>query len=189
MRTTLALDDDLVAKAVALTGLRGEDGPRPRGAQGADRARERAPAGETWRQRTKSQDAAAARDRGVILVDTSIWIDHLRAGDNALGELLDAGQVLTHPFVVGELALGNLRRRGDILFAMSSLPLATVVTATEVLQFIDSHRLFASGIGYVDAHLLAAAQLTPGTSLWTRDRQLNRAAHQLGLAMARRAQA
>jgi len=121
----------------------------------------------------------------VILVDTSIWVDHLRAGNATLAELLEAGRVLTHPFVVGELALGALRQRVAVLTALSDLPSATVATEAEVLAFIDRHALFGRGIGYVDAHLLAAARLTAGTWLWSKDRKLHGVAEALGVAMGR----
>jgi predicted nucleic acid-binding protein len=120
----------------------------------------------------------------VILVDTSVWIDHLRAGNKRLAALLDDGMVLAHPFVVGELALGNLRQREIVLHALSDLPRAGVATDAEVLQFIDRHALFGRGVGYVDVHLLAAARLTPGATLWTNDKRLHAAAVQLSLAMS-----
>jgi hypothetical protein len=119
----------------------------------------------------------------VILVDTSVWADHLRAGDQALAGLLEAGKVLAHPFVIGELALGNLPRRDQPLRALQDLPQASVATDREVLHFVDRHRLFGLGVGYVDAHLLASVSLTAGAGLWTRDRQLGRAADRLGLAI------
>ena len=119
----------------------------------------------------------------MIVVDTSVWVTHLRSGNKALAELLDAAMVLAHPFVIGELALGNLRERGSILSYLEDLPRAAVATHAEVLHFIDRHALFARGIGYVDTHLLAAVQLTAGAALWTFDRRLGRAAEELGLAM------
>ncbi|MBV8504455.1 MAG: type II toxin-antitoxin system VapC family toxin [Alphaproteobacteria bacterium] len=118
----------------------------------------------------------------MILVDTSVWVDHLRAGDRALGQLLDSGEVLGHCFVTGELALGNLRERDLVLSALRELPQATVASDDEVLHFIDRRALFGFGIGYVDAHLLAAVQLTPGGRLWTRDKRLQAVATQLGSA-------
>jgi predicted nucleic acid-binding protein len=118
----------------------------------------------------------------VILVDTSIWMDHLRVGDERLAALLDGGEVLAHPFVIGELALGNLRQRNMFLSNLLRLPQADVASDAEVLGLIDRERLFGRGIGYIDAHLLAAARLTVDTRLWTRDRTLNMAAAQLGLA-------
>jgi predicted nucleic acid-binding protein len=101
----------------------------------------------------------------VILVDTSVWVDHLRAGNDALRGLLDRGQILGHPYVLGELALGNLRRRDIVLGAMHELPQATVASDEEVMHFIDREALFGRGIGYVDAHLLAAVRLTAGAEL------------------------
>lgn len=118
----------------------------------------------------------------MILVDTSIWIDHLRMHDERLARLLSDGQVLAHPFIVGELALGQMQNRGVVLSALRDLPQATVATDREVLRFIDAERLFGLGIGYIDAHLLAAVRLTPGTLLWTRDKRLLLASSRLGIA-------
>lgn len=118
----------------------------------------------------------------MILVDTSVWIDHLRAGDERLVRLLGEGQVLAHPFVIGELALGNLRNRDAVLGALQDLPQAGVGTETEVFHFIEEKALFGIGIGYIDAHLLAATLLTPGSRLWTRDKRLLAASAQLGIA-------
>jgi predicted nucleic acid-binding protein len=120
----------------------------------------------------------------VILVDTSVWIDHLRAGDKTLADLLHRGMVLAHPFVTGELALGNLRQRNLVLSALQDLPQTSVATDWEILNYVDRHSLFGLGIGYVDVHLLAAVALTAGAALWTRDRRLHGTADQLGLAMA-----
>jgi len=121
----------------------------------------------------------------VILVDTSIWVDHLRAGNEVLTGLLNRGQVLAHPFVIGELALGNLRQRDLVLGALRELPKAAVASDEEVLGFIDRQALFGRGIGYVDAHLLAAARLTPGANLWTRNTRLQWIAASMGLVMDR----
>ena len=123
----------------------------------------------------------------MILVDTSVWVDHLRARDATLVGLLDAGAVLGHPFVLGELALGSLRQRRLVLTALEDLPQASVATDPEVLSFVERQQLYGFGIGYVDAHLLAAARLTPGASLWTRDRRLHEAALRLGVAATRAA--
>lgn len=121
----------------------------------------------------------------MILVDTSVWVDHLRTGDKMLVDLLAAGRVLAHPFVIGELALGNLRQRDLVLSALGDLPQASVATAEEVLHLIGQHALFGFGIGYVDAHLLAAVRLSAGAALWTRDKRLHGAADRFGLAMPR----
>jgi predicted nucleic acid-binding protein len=118
----------------------------------------------------------------VILVDTSIWVDHLRTGNQQLTALLEAGRVLAHPFVIGELALGRLNPRNTILAALADLPQARVATDREVLEFIELHALAGLGIGYVDVHLLAAARLSEDASLWTNDRRLHAIAGRLALA-------
>jgi predicted nucleic acid-binding protein len=118
----------------------------------------------------------------LILVDSSVWIDHLRQGDVSLSDLLDRGRVLVHPFVIGELALGSLRQRAVIIGALQDLPKAIVADDSEVLGFIEAHSLFARGIGYIDTHLLASVRLTAGARLWTRDRRLQEVATALGLA-------
>ena len=117
----------------------------------------------------------------MILVDTSVWIDHFRKRDDRLSDLLEAVSVLTHPFVIGELALGSLARRDVVLDAMRGLPMAQSATPQEVEILIERESLFGRGIGYVDTHLLAAARLQPGTAIWTRDRRLHEAAGRLGL--------
>jgi predicted nucleic acid-binding protein len=118
----------------------------------------------------------------VILVDASVWIDHLRAGDERLTALLDGDEALGHPFVTSELALAQLRQRDLVLRALRRLPQATVASDQEVLRLIDRQALFGRGIGYVDAHLLAAVRLTADAKLWTRDRRLQTLAAELGLA-------
>jgi predicted nucleic acid-binding protein len=118
----------------------------------------------------------------LILADTSVWVDHLRRGDEPLAELLERGAVLGHPFVVGEIACGNLSDRGAILALLQHLPMATVAEPDEVLAYIDRHKLHGKGIGYVDAHLLAATALPGGARLWTRDRRLHAVARELGCA-------
>jgi predicted nucleic acid-binding protein len=118
----------------------------------------------------------------VILADTSVWIDHFRCTDEHLADLLEAGRIVMHPFVIGELALGHMRQREEILEFLQDLPHVTVATDAEVLHFITRQGLPGLGIGYIDAHLLAAARLTPGTSLWTRDKRLAAAAVRDGLA-------
>ena len=119
----------------------------------------------------------------MILVDTSVWIDHLRHGDAELAKLLNAGRVLTHRFIIGELSLGRLQNRDAVLSTLQNLSQATFASDSEVLNFIGSNALFGTGIGYIDAHLLAATKLTPGTILWTRDKRLLAESTRLGVCM------
>jgi predicted nucleic acid-binding protein len=114
--------------------------------------------------------------------DTSVWIDHLRVGDDRLAALLVDGSILTHPFVIGEIALGHLRQRDAVLAALEGLARVEIATDAEVLRFIESHALFGRGVGYLDVHLLAATKLTPGARLWTKDKRLRSVAEELGLA-------
>lgn len=118
----------------------------------------------------------------MILVDSSVWIDHLRASEPALVELLNAGQVLTHPFVIGELACGNLKNRKAVLSLLQDLPAAPVATEEEVLFFIERRGLMGKGIGYVDAYLLAAVSMAETGRLWTRDKRLRAVAESMSLA-------
>lgn len=117
----------------------------------------------------------------MILVDTSVWVDHLRRGVPALAALLEAGDVLLHPWIVGELACGTLRRRSEILDLLQKLPAAPVASHDEALAFIETHALMGRGIGYVDVHLLASARLHGAAQLWTRDARLAAAASDLGI--------
>ena len=119
----------------------------------------------------------------MILVDTSIWVDHIRVGDPQLVSLLRTKLVLVHPFVIGELAVGNLRDRRLRLGFLLDLPTVAAASHDEVLRFIDDRKLFGIGISYIDAHLLAATLLTRETSLWTRDKNLRAAAMRLGFAV------
>jgi len=116
----------------------------------------------------------------VILVDTTIWVEHLRRGLPSLATLLQEGEVLIHPWVIGELACGNLRNRQQVLELLQGLPMATVASDAEVLLLIERDRLMGRGIGYVDAHLLASARLSH-CRLWTQDRRLAAVAHEQGL--------
>lgn len=117
----------------------------------------------------------------MILVDTSVWVDHLRKADPRVVELLEGGEVLVHPFVLGELACGNLRHRAEVLGLLARLPVAPIATDAETLRFIERRRLMGRGIGYLDAHLLAATALAAPAHLWTRDRRLAGVAEELGL--------
>jgi hypothetical protein len=117
-----------------------------------------------------------------VLVDTSIWIDHFRRGDSRLVDLLDRGEVALHPFVLGELCLGHVPRIAEMMDDLTTLPSASVASTDEVLKFIRARKLPGTGIGYVDAHLLASAALMSETSVWTRDKRLFAAANSLSLA-------
>lgn len=119
----------------------------------------------------------------MILVDTSVWIDHLCAGDEHLVSLLNTVQVLAHPFIVGELACGNLQNRDELLALLRDLPQVTVAEDREVLIFIGEHELMGKGIGYIDAHLLTAVSLSRPARLWTRDKSLALLATELELHM------
>jgi len=120
----------------------------------------------------------------LIVVDTAVWIDHLRDGDPHLAGLLDRSLVLGHPWVTGELAMGSIRNRLEILRLLDDLPQATVASAAEVREFVERHELYGAGIGYVDAQLLAATMLSTDAALWTRDRRLHAPAQRLGVAYA-----
>jgi hypothetical protein len=117
----------------------------------------------------------------MVLVDTSVWVAHLRDGDTGLETLLNEGHVLCHPFIVGELACGNLKNRAEILSLLRALPMAIYAEYEEVMQFIENYRLMGTGLGYLDAHLLSSAVLTK-IPLWTLDKQLNQVSLKLGLA-------
>jgi hypothetical protein len=118
----------------------------------------------------------------MILADTSVWIEHLRTRDGVLSALLIARQVAVHPFVVGEVLLGSLRDPDQVADELLSLRTTPMASDLEVRQLIRSFQLSGTGIGYVDAHLLAAAKLAPGTLLWTFDQRLNAVAARLQLA-------
>ncbi len=117
----------------------------------------------------------------MILVDTSVWVDHFRAADARLTDLLLDGQVLCHAFIVGELACGNLRRRAEVLALLGALPQIPAMTSEDAIRFVDAHRLMGRGLGWVDVHLLASVYASR-ERLWTRDRRLGEAAHHLGVA-------
>ncbi len=117
----------------------------------------------------------------MILVDTSVWIDHLHRTDSALANALQASQVAQHPMVVGELALGSLRDRGNILRLISALPQLPVATHEEVMFMVEDRGLYGQGLSLVDAHLLAAVRLAPGALLWTRDKKLRHVSMELGV--------
>jgi predicted nucleic acid-binding protein len=117
----------------------------------------------------------------VILVDTSVWVDHLCQGEPRLIQALESGQVLSSDWVVGEMACGNLRNRTEVLALLQALPKAVKASDGEVLALIERRRLMGRGIGWVDAHLVASALLS-GAQFWTRDRRLQAVANDLALA-------
>ena len=108
----------------------------------------------------------------MILVDTSVWIDHLRRSIPPLVQALEREEVLTHPFVIGEIACGELKARQEVLTLLSALPAAVVATDEEVLRLIERHRMMGKGLGYIDVHLIASVMLTESGQLWTRDKRL-----------------
>jgi predicted nucleic acid-binding protein len=118
----------------------------------------------------------------LILVDTSVWIDHLRAGNTRLAALLERNQVVMHPMVAGELACGNLRDRDTLMGLWGSLPQLPAASHDEAMCLLARNRLWGRGMGYVDLHLLAAVSLSDAAALWTRDKRLAEVAGQLGLA-------
>ena len=119
----------------------------------------------------------------MILADTSVWIDHLRKGDDRLRELLLANRILCHPLIVAEIALGSLKARGEVLGLLDSLPMLVEARTAETRFMIEDRRLFSRGIGLVDAALVAACLIAPGTRLWTRDQRLDAVASEIGISV------
>ena len=117
----------------------------------------------------------------MVIVDTSVWVTHLRRGSRHLQELLLDAKVVCHPFVIGELACGNLKNRGEFLSLLQSLPMTPTVVLNELLYFIARHRLIGKGLGFVDTNLLASTHLS-GIPLWTFDKRLRSVATELELA-------
>ncbi len=117
----------------------------------------------------------------MIVVDTSVWVDHLRYGNADLTRLLNEGRVLCHPLVVAEIALGSLRSRAQVLGLLDDLPNAPIASTEEVRSLITSRRLFARGVGYVDVSLIASCLLLPGSRLWTGDKRLDVLADELNI--------
>lgn len=117
----------------------------------------------------------------MVLVDTSVWIEHFRSGHTEFAELLNKAQVACHPYVVGELACGGLKNRTQILSLLQSLPMAMLAEHAEVLQFIENHKIMNRGFGYIDVHLLASTIMT-GIPLWTFDKRLDHISTELGVS-------
>jgi predicted nucleic acid-binding protein len=116
----------------------------------------------------------------MVLVDTSVWVDHLRVGNAGLGNLLNNSRVMCHPFIIGELACGNLTRRKEVIVLLTHLPQAVQARPEDALYFLDKHELMGKGLGYIDIHLLASAALA-GVALWTMDKRLSATSRKLGL--------
>jgi predicted nucleic acid-binding protein len=116
----------------------------------------------------------------MILADTSVWIDHLRKTDQKLFDILQKGEVCIHPFIIGEIACGNLSNRVEIIDLLRALPEVLVASDDEILQFIENRQLYGKGLGYIDIHLLASAFINK-VSFWTRDKRLSRIYSDLNL--------
>lgn len=117
----------------------------------------------------------------MVLVDTSVWVLHLREGNIKLDSLLNDGEAVCHPFIVGELACGNLKNRSEILALLQALPMSTQAEHEDVMQFIENYKLMGKGLGYIDVHLLASSLLTE-VPIWTLDKKLNEVSVELGIS-------
>ena len=117
----------------------------------------------------------------MILADTSVWVDHLRFGDKDMRQLLDRGQIVIHPFIVAELALGSIKDRAKTLALLDLLPQARIAQLYELRLGIEARRLYSVGIGFTDAHLIASALIDSPTLLWARDKKLRKVAENLGI--------
>ncbi len=117
----------------------------------------------------------------MILADTSVWVDHLRVGNRRMQALLHSGQIVMHPMIVAELALGSLRQRTKTLADLDGLLEAQIAQLGEVRSMIEARKLYSRGVGLIDAHLVASCLITPGTRLWTRDAALKSFAELVGI--------
>jgi predicted nucleic acid-binding protein len=120
----------------------------------------------------------------MVLVDTSVWVLHLREGNAELAKMLNKGRVACHRFIVGELACGNIKNRTEVLALLQQLPLVTQATHEEVIEFIEFNKLMGRGMGYIDMHLSASAKIT-GVPLWTFDKRLDETNKELGISFNR----
>ena len=121
----------------------------------------------------------------MILVDTSVWVDHLRHGNSLLSEQLQSGTVLCHPLIVAELSLGTLKSREDVLSLLADLPTGVTASTAEVRHIIEERQLYGRGVGVIDVHLVACCLMTSGTSLWTREKRLNAVAADLRIPLVK----
>src|SRR6202050_3622494 len=175
MRTTVALDDDLLRIAQEFTGVAGKTALIREALKALiERESARRLASLGGRVASLEEYSAPQGAAALILADTSVWIDHLRSGNKALQKLLEQGQVVIHPFVTAELALGALRERTRTLALLDLLPQVQVAQMSEVRLTIEARRLHNLGIGLIDAHLLASVLINPSTLLWTRDKRLRK---------------
>jgi predicted nucleic acid-binding protein len=160
----------------------GKDRLGPDGSRGSHRPRERPPSGRSRRDRKEPRPASPEADGpgGVILVDTSVWVDHFRRRNERFESLLRGEQVLGHMFILGELACGNLRNRREILGLLAALPQAPLAGNGEALEFLERAKLQGKGVGWIDIHLLTSARIA-NAPLWTLDRRLARAAESISL--------
>jgi hypothetical protein len=117
----------------------------------------------------------------MILVDTSVWVSHLREGNSKLEQYLNKGEIVTHPFVIGELACGSIKNRNEILSLLDALPKTEILTDEEVMLFIEKNNLMGKGLGLIDIHLLASAILSEA-AIWTLDAKLKQEAHTFGIS-------
>lgn len=185
MRTTVTVDDALLAKAAELTGVKDEVDAPARGVADTGPGGERPAVGGSRRHRPASYRGAETPDVApVILVDTSVWIEHLRAADARLVELLGDDEAGCHPLVIEELALGSIKQRDVVLDLLANLYQFPVVTHDEVLRLVGRRRLWGRGLGAVDANLLGSVALVGGARLWTRDKRLKAACAESGVALA-----
>jgi len=118
----------------------------------------------------------------MLLVDTSVWVDHLNKGDTGLAKALSSGRVICHPYIIGEIALGSLKARGVVLSLLADLPAISVASPEEIIKLIENKALYSRGIGYVDICLIASVLLSPGVQMWTRDKKLNAVCEELGIS-------
>jgi predicted nucleic acid-binding protein len=117
----------------------------------------------------------------LILADTSVWIDHFRSGNREMSQSLNRGEIVIHPWIIGELALGSLKDRAKTLAMLDLLPQVHIAQANELRRMIEARRLYNIGIGLIDAHLIASVFITPPTLLWTLDKRLRKVAEVLGI--------
>jgi predicted nucleic acid-binding protein/Arc/MetJ family transcription regulator len=178
VKTTLNIDDDLIERASKMTGIKEKTTLVKLGLEALiamESAKRLARLGGSEKH---LKQVPRRRSAWVVLVDTSVWVSHLRETNESLVGLLNDGKVVCHPFVIGELACGGLQNRMVILSLLEALPKAQEASHNEVLGFIDAHKIMGKGLGYVDVHLLASAFLS-GVALWTLDKRLVRAAEEL----------